>query len=211
MKKVLLLVGIGVVVFAGTALVTRALFSDTEQSGENKITSGTMDMSVDGSNGVAFDSFDIQNIGETSTTSGSKEWTIVNSGTLPGSLKFSLANISNTENGCNEPELEVENNCAADNVGELGAAAAVTIKVDSNDDGVYDDEPIVVSSTLANGKEPEYANQWNTNAGTVLVQPGQSKKVKLFWSINSDAYGNEVQSDTLGFKVQFNLTQVTAN
>lgn len=211
MKKVLLLVGIGAAVFAGAALVTRALFSDTETSGENRITSGTMDMSVDGANGTAFDSFDIQNIGETSTTSGQKEWTIVNSGSLPGSLKFQLADISNTENSCNEPELEAEPNCSSTNVGELGNSTAVAVKVDRDNDGDFSDEPVVASGTLANGTETEYATQWGTNAGEVLIQPGASQKVRLDWSINSDAYGNEVQSDTLAFKVQFNLTQVTAD
>ncbi len=210
MKKVLLIAGISVAVLGGGLLVTQALFSDAEKSADNTIVSGTMDLSVDGKNGTAFDSIDIENVGVTGTTSGEKEWTVNNIGSLPGTLTLSMNKISNDENGCNEPELEVETSCAGDSIGELGGSTGVVVKIDSDADGNYEEEQAVITSTLATSNQSSYAQQWTANAGTVSVAPGESKKVKLFWTIDSNSYGNEVQSDSTSFQVQFNLTQTVA-
>jgi hypothetical protein len=209
-KKVLLFLVIAATLLGGGYALTQALFSDTETSASNTIAAGTLDMTVDGANGTAFDSLSVENVGATGTDEGLKEWTVRNAGTVPGNLTFSMSSISNTENGCNEPELVTEPNCAADANGELGAATAVVVQVDSNNDGDYADaNETVVNSTLASANQGAFATGWGTNAGTVTIPAGETRKVKMSWSNDPQAYGNEIQSDQLAFQVQFNLTQVT--
>lgn len=209
MKKKALLFLIIVSVFAsGGYALTRALFSDTETSASNTITAGTLDLAVDGENGEAFDAITVANVGDTGTDAGEKEWTIQNVGTVPGTLGFGVTSITNEENGCNEPELETEPACEADNNGELGAATTVVIKVDTDNDGDYDEEDVVATGTLATANQASFGTQWNTNAA-VTIPANSTQKVKMFWSNDPQAYGNEIQSDTLAFQAQFTLTQVT--
>ncbi len=189
---------------------TSALFTDTETNTANIFTAGTLNMSVDGNDGTAFDSFEISNIGADGTVSGGKEWTITNTGSVPGNLTFKLNDLVNDENGCNEPEALVDSSCGnpGHGEGELGNAISVTVDLDTNADGTYD-KTGVVSSDLATANQGEYATQWDTNAGTVTIQPGESVKVKMNWSTDPTSYGNEIQSDSTTFGVQYDLTQVT--
>lgn len=211
-KKVLLFILIAAGVIGGSIAVTQALFSDTETSDTNTFAAGTLDMTVDGENGTAFDNIAVTNIGADGTVSGEQEWTIVNTGSIPGTLAFQVTNIANTENGCNEPELVTETTCANDNLGELGNSITATIQIDRNNDGDYADvgETPVATSTLATANQAAFATQWNANAGTVSVPATNGTvKVKMNWSNNPASYGNEIQSDQLGFGVRFDLTQVT--
>jgi len=198
---------------------TSALFTDTETNTANVFTAGTLDMSVGGHNGEAFDSFSISNIGANGVVSGGKEWTITNNGTVPGNLTFKLNDLKNYENACNEPEAKADTTCNDPNdpndpnilKGELGNAIHTTVDIDTNNDGTYD-QTAVVSSDLASADQSQYATQWNAhagNSGTLTIQPGQSVKVKMNWSTDPASYGNEIQSDSLTFGVQYDLTQVT--
>ncbi len=192
---------------------TAALFTDTETNTANVFTAGTLNMTVGGADGTAFDSFSISNIGANGTVSGGKEWTITNTGSVPGNLAFKLNDLINYENGCNEPEALVDTTCADPGAGEgeLGGAISVTVDLDTNGDGVYD-QTGVVTSDLATANQGQYASQWNTNAGnagTVTIAPGASVKVKMNWSTDPASYGNDIQSDSVTFGIQYDLTQVT--
>lgn len=210
-KKVLLFILIAAGLIGGGYAVTQALFSDTETSAANEFQAGTLNMTVDGNDGTAFDSIDVTNIGADGTVSGEQEWTVVNAGTVDGELTFQMTDITNTENGCNEPELVTEPACEDDNLGELGDSITATVQIDRNNDGDYDDagESAVVTSTLATANQATFASDWDTNAGTVSVPAGSTVKVKMNWANDPTSYGNEIQSDQLSFGVRFDLTQVT--
>jgi hypothetical protein len=185
---------------------TSALFTDTETSTTNTFAAGTLNMTVGGEDGHAFENFDISNIGASGVVSGGKEWTITNTGTVPGYLTFKLNDVTNLENGCNEAEKATESACEADTNGELGDYTHVTVQLDRDGDGQYDET--VVTSDLADDSESEYASQWNTNAAPVLVDRGKSVKVKMNWSTDPNEYDNRIQSDSLSFGIQYDLTQV---
>jgi len=212
-KKLLLAaVIVPVVGLAGyqTYNFTSALFTDTETNTANVFTAGTLNMTVGGNDGTAFENFAISNIGADGTVSGGKEWTITNTGSVPGNLTFKLNALTNYENGCNEPEALDDTTCDNPGAGqgELGDAISVTVDLDTNADGTYD-KPAVVNSDLATAHQAQYASQWNTNAGTVTIQPGESVKVKMNWETDPASYGNEIQSDSVEFGIQYDLTQVT--
>lgn len=207
-KKVLLvlllLVGVGI----GTYRLTQALFSDTEVSQDNTFTAGTLDLSVDGNNGTAFDSITVENLGADGTIDGSKTWTINNSGSLPGTLSFSLRDLNNLENGCNEPEAIVDTTCANPGLGEgeLGNAISAILTLDRNDG---QGASTIVTNNLATANVGLFASQWDANAGTIEIPANGSVKVTMNWATDPQDYGNEIQSDQLSYVVQFDLEQVT--
>ncbi|NCN06645.1 MAG: hypothetical protein GW946_02265 [Candidatus Pacebacteria bacterium] len=204
-KKVLLaIIGVGAVGAAAIPL-TRALFSDVEQSGSNVFTAGKLNMTVGGADGTAFEEFNFTNLGVDGQVSGGKTWTIVNNGTVPGNLTLSMNDLVNNDNGCNEPEAIVDTTCdnPGPGQGELGAATTTTIFLDTGAGDVQ-----VVSSNLATASQALYASQWVTNAGTVTIPAGGSVDVTMNWATDPNTYGNEIQSDGLTFQLQFDLVQV---
>ncbi len=204
-KKVLLaILGVGAIGGAGY-VATTALFSDVEQSGTNVFTAGTLNMTVGGADGTAFEEFNFTNLGVDGQVTGGKTWTIVNDGTVPGNLTISMNDLVNNDNGCNEPEAIVDVTCAdpGPGEGELGAAMTTTILLDT---GTGDTQ--VASTNLATASEALYASQWVTNAGTVTIPAGGSVDVTMTWATDPTSYGNEIQSDGLSFELQFDLEQV---
>lgn len=200
-KKLIISAAILVGVTASGYAASQALFSDTEVATDSTFTVGTLDLDVDGNNGTDFDNFSITNIGADGTVNGGKTWVINNTGSLPGELTFSMADLDNLENGCNEPEALVDASCdtPGSGQGDLGDAITTTVTLD----GLQ-----VISSDLATANVGAYASQWDTNAGTVVIPAGGSATVVMNWATDPSAYGNEIQSDSLTFDLAFSLVQV---
>jgi len=189
----LVTIGIVAVVAIGG---TYAYFTARRTASQNKFSAGTLDLNVS-ANGVANEPFVIENLGVNGNISGTKTWTIKNTGTLPGRLLVKLADLVNEENGCNDPELEAEATCAANTVGELGGVVTLNVKLD----GVQQ-----VSSTLADSEVAKVGNDWAALTPIVL-QPNETRTVTMEWATTEDQYGNEVQSDSLKFDSVFRLIQ----
>ncbi|KKQ36982.1 MAG: hypothetical protein US54_C0048G0012 [Candidatus Roizmanbacteria bacterium GW2011_GWA2_37_7] len=62
---------------------TLAYFTATRTAANNKFTTGTLDLSVTGDNNIVNEPFVIENMGANANISGTKTWTIKNTGTLP--------------------------------------------------------------------------------------------------------------------------------
>lgn len=209
-RKIIISALIIAAVGGGGIAASRALFTDTETGTDSSFTVGTLDMDIDGNNGnpSAFDRFEVTNIGADGTVNGTKTWTINNTGSLPGNLSLSLLNLLNTENGCNEPEALSDTTCNTPGVGEgeLGAAISTEVILDRGNGAEN-----VVGADLQTTSMADYATQWDTNAGTVTIPAGGSVTVTMNWSTDPQSYGNEIQSDSLAFDVNFVLEQVTPN
>jgi spore coat-associated protein N len=200
-RKVLLSLAIIAAVSSITFAVTRAFFRDTETSTGNIFTVGTLDLAVDDSNGTNFEPFVIEGIGASGNIEGGKTWTVKNVGSLPGKLFFSVANISNLENGCNEPEAEIDTTCGTPGAGEgdLGNIVAARISIDSVEK---------FSANLLESQADTFGTQWNALA-PVIIEPGSQTEVTMDWQAPRDSYGNEIQGDSLTFDVAFDLEQLT--
>lgn len=194
---------ISVLVIAVTTLVagaaTFAFFSARRTASTNKFAVGTLDLNVN-SGGTDNEPFVIENMGENGNLSGSKSWTVKNTGTLPGRLLFRIQNLTNDENGCNDPEIEAEPNCANDNLGELGALITLHVSLDGTEQ---------VSSTLATDQEAKIGQDWNALT-PIILQPGEERTLTLNWALDENAYGNEIQSDSVSFDANFRLIQQIA-
>ncbi|MCR4326440.1 MAG: CalY family protein [Candidatus Roizmanbacteria bacterium] len=186
---------------AGTYAATQAFFSARRTTTENRFQTGTLDLNVAENGGQAADPFVIDNAGADGEISGSKTWTVKNTGSLPGRLFLRLQNVDNKENGCNDPEIEAEPDCASTTQGELGNVITLNVALD----GVN-----AVSSTLATNQQAAIGTAWN-GLTPIILQPNQTVEVGLNWAAGADDYGNEVQSDSVTFDADFRLIQVTNN
>jgi len=209
-KKLLL----GLLVLALGAMTVRnltsALFTDTERTEDSTFTAGTLDINVDEHDGTVFDNIVVSNIGVDGTVSGGKTWTINNTGSVPGNLVMRVMSVVNNENGCNEPESLVDETCddPGPDQGELGGVVTTAVILD--DDATGPNASVTVAnSTLATADADQYLSQWNANAGVVTIPAGGSLTVTMNWSNDPASYGNEIQSDSLTFDVQFDIEQVT--
>lgn len=195
-KKIFLSLGIIATVIAG-GVGTFAYFSARRTVEGSKFTAGTIDLDV-ASNGNKLEPFVIENMGENGNISGTKTWTIKNTGTLPGRFLVRLQNLSNKDNGCNDQEKNIEPACEANDEGELGNVVDLKVALDGADK---------VSSTLATANEGAIGQAWNALSPIVLA-PNESKTITAHWSADENSYGNEVQSDSVGFNVDFRLVQL---
>ena len=199
--KVLLSILIIVTAIGGTFLATRAYFRATGTAAGSKITTGTLDMTVDGKQSSAIENFIADNIGAVGDVTGSKTWTVNNTGTLPGRLYFRIQDVVNDENGCNQPEGLVDTTCddPGPTQGELGQALKFN---------VYLDGVLVQLTDLDTANQDVVKTTWNA-LPKVMIPAGASKQIKIEYLAGETDYGNEVQGDSVSFNTRFDLVQDT--
>ena len=195
-KKILLSLMLIAAVGGAAIAGTYAYFTARRTVSTNRFASGTLDLNVS-SNGQVNEPFVIENLGDNANISGSKTWTVKNTGSLPGRLLVRLNNVVNEENGCNDPEKEIEPNCEADTEGEIGGVITLNVSLDGQNK---------VSSTLATANQNKVGTDWNALVPIVL-QANETRTIGFDWATDEDAYGNEIQSDSVKFDAVFRLIQ----
>ncbi|MBU1085825.1 hypothetical protein KKB06_05750, partial [Patescibacteria group bacterium] len=195
-KQLLISLLVMTTVGVGAGIGTAAFLSARRTTSVNRFEQGTLDLDV-ASGGVAIEPFVIENIGETGDISGSKEWTITNTGTLPGRLLVRIKNLENNENGCNDQEAEAESGCTVDTIGELGGVINMKLTLDGSDQITLNGTD-VVSSFLDNANLGTIGTAWKA-LPTITLQPNDIVTVTAHWATGEADYGNEVQSDDLTF------------
>lgn len=163
----------------------------------SRFTSGTLDLNVE-SGGIALEPFVIDNIGANGDIAGTKTWTVKNTGSLPGKLLVRLQNVTNLDNGCNEPETLAEPACADDNDGEMGGVITAKVALDGVDQ---------VESTLATANQTTIGLAWNA-LPPIILSAGEERDITIYWATGEEGYGNEIQSDSVEFDVDFRLIQL---
>lgn len=187
-----------ITVVAGLATAgTYAYFTATRTTSANRFTAGTLDLDV-AANGNKLEPFVIENMGDNANISGTKTWTVKNTGSLPGRLLMRLQNIVNNENGCNDQEKAAEPDCdVAGNEGDLGKVINLKIALDGTDK---------VESTLATDRQAKVGTDWSA-LPEIILQKNEERTVTAYWAADENSYGNEVQSDDIQFDVNFRLIQ----
>ena len=181
---------------------TGAYFSDTETSTGNTFTSGTLDLNVDGGNTNVV-KFTAANLRPGNQPKGS--WTLANVGSVNGYLDLENIAITDTENGCVDPETGA-GDVTCDNPGvgqgELSDVLGLMIFVDRNGDSWYSVGDSYVYNGMANGIGASYDVNEPINAGS------STKIVAIlnWWSTSSD---DLAQGDSMQLDVTFELGQTT--
>ncbi len=186
-------------VVAGLAIAgTYAYFTATRTTSANRFAAGTLDLDV-AANGNKLEPFVIENMGDNANISGTKTWTIKNTGSLPGRLLVRLQNVVNTENGCNDQEKAAEPNCdVPGDEGNLGDAVTLKVALDGTDK---------VESTLATANQAKIGTDWSA-LPEIVLQAGEERTITAHWAADENSYGNEIQGDDTQFDVNFRLIQL---
>ena len=170
---------------------TFAMMSDTEQSTNNSLATGTLNLQTGGTE-AATTTFSAADLGTGST--GTASSTVNNAGSLAGYLNFDVDEVRDFENGiANDAEANAPGEQSGQ--GELSQYVTVRLGYDGNDNGNFNSSEIVTEGSLE-GMENV---QFNPN---VPISAGSSKEFFVEWEIDEEA-GNEVQSDSV--EVDFTL------
>lgn len=181
---------------------TRAVFSDTEVSEDNTYTAGTLDLKVDDKDGADVVHVVRENMKPQTpwTYQGyNQQWVLKNAGSLPGIVSWTIKNIENTENTCNEPETTLGDvTCTADpDQGELGQYTWVQWSRNAAPWGSIG---------------PQF-NPFNTAAGVEVLgptlAPGETLNAYMWLDFPKrvDDMENLAQGDSLKFDIEFKLVQ----
>lgn len=116
-----------------------------------------------------------------------------------------VTNLTNAENGCNEPEGNVDQSCGVPGVGEgeLQDNIYVTIWKDTDCDNVLDE-----GETVLVNNEPIDNNAGGWYLG--VISKDQTTCVGLSWNVPSGV-GNIIQSDSVTGNISFYAEQVRNN
>lgn len=196
-KKVWYSILLIVIVAGGAIAGTYAYFTATRTTSANRFTAGTLDLDV-AANGNQLEPFVIENMGDNANISGSKTWTVKNTGSLPGRLLLRLQNVVNEENGCNDQEKAADPTCEdVGKEGNLGDVVTLKIALDGVDQ---------VSSNLQTAQQAKIGSDWML-LDPIILAPNETREVTAYWSADENSYGNEIQSDDVQFDVNFRLIQ----
>lgn len=207
MKKLLGLTVAALMVMALVGGGTWAYFSDTESSAGNTFAAGTLNLKVSADDPLT-EHFSVSDLKP--GQSGSNDWVLKNDGSVAGSLDITFTNITDAENGVNEPE---DADAGEDGTvgspgtdGELAEKLSLTIYIDEdNSDGYNTGDTLVYQgyvkgvTNLAGEKLANYAMSANYGSAG-------NKAFRIEWSVASNVT-NLIQSDGAGFDIEFELLQ----
>jgi predicted ribosomally synthesized peptide with SipW-like signal peptide len=199
-KKLWLSITVVAAVIALGVAGTYAYFTAIRTASTNRFTMGTLDLSVTDAADKVNEPFVIDNMGTDGRISGSKTWTIRNTGSLPGRLLVNLRNLKNFEGDCNDQEKAMEPACDPNTeTGELGEKITLLMSLDGADR---------VSGLLTTVNQSKFGTDWNALENALITIPaGGTKTVTFHWDTPETGYGNEIQGDSLSFDTNFRLIQ----
>jgi spore coat-associated protein N len=206
MKKILGLTIAALLVIGTVSSGTWAYFTDTEQSVNNSLTAGTLDLNIDGGN-VAVTTFSASAVAPGDSGDGGS--TLSNVGTMDGELDITFSAITNTGGSSGE---------YGDGVGNLGASAeiAVFIDIDQSTQWTAGDIGLKSDGTTYSFPTPlDYAtiNSYDSvsyNAVIASMATSAADDFRVQWRV-PDTAGNNIQGDSVSFDVTFVLEQADAD
>lgn len=205
MQKILS--SLSIIAFAAIVAIsaTSAYFSDEETSAGNSFASGTLNLQVSDTDPLVANFNVIDTYGG---NSGSEDWVLKNTGSIDGSLDITFSNLVDAENGVNEPEDADPNEdgtvAEPGTNGELAEVLNLLIYIDLNNNDTYavDDDQLVYQGFASGILTPD-CEQLSDYA----MAAGYDKSIRIEWSI-ADTVDNEIQSDSTGFDIGFELLQI---
>lgn len=189
--------------------VTRAYFSDTENSTGNIIAAGTLDLKIAGGDS-AVTIFSLSN--KAPGDSGSAKTTLNNSGSLGGELDITMGVVD--DDACN-PDGVNNGTEYCDLNANLGSSAEMALYIDVDKSGTWNAGDVGLKSDGTKYSHPtalDYAainsysgDSWN-DVYSGLMAAGAGDDFTVGWRIGT-AVGNSIQGDDVSFNVTFTLEQ----
>lgn len=209
-SKILVLIPGLLLVGGVTAVgVTRAYFSDSENSTGNAIAVGTLDLTVDGGN-AAVTTFNLSN--KAPGDSGTAKTALANAGSLGGELDVAAGMVD--DDACN-PDGANNGSEFCDTNANLGTSAEMALYIDVDKSGSWNTGDVGLKSDGTKYSSPTPLNyaaissysgdSWNDVYGG-LMAAGAGDDFTVSWRIGS-AVGNSIQGDDVSFNIMFTLEQ----
>ena len=198
MKKILLSILTIALVTTIAIGATRAYFSDTETSNGNTFVAGTLDLTVDGNNGVNTVEFNLTNLYPGYQPNGG--FPVSNIGSVNGYLNLTSITVTNNENNCIEPETEAGDTSCNVTEGELGSVLNLRLFVDRNSDGwISTGEPVLYNGPLSDVPAALTFNE--------ALNAGANSRIGAILDWWSSANDNKAQGDSAVLNMTFSLSQ----
>ncbi len=214
MKKII--ASLAMITLVGTLVVgaTSAIFFDTETSSDNTFAAGTLNLTVDGQDDSNVVSVSLGNMKPGDGVGGAEhslikyQWTLCNTGTLPGQPWIEIVNLRDLDNGCTEAEATVPDvTCGGDPDGELSANLFMQLNAAGAGGFEYPHGPGCVAGR--NCPVSYWATHGPVGQGTWETIPaeGCTAPMVLEFAIPTTV-GNIIQSDSSLFDIVFHLDQI---
>ncbi len=206
MRKILGLTVAALLVMGLVGGGTWAYFSDVETVANNTFAAGTLNLKV-GSADPVTENFTVTDA--VPNQSGSYDWLLKNDGSVAGSLDITFTNIVDAENSVNEPEEAAagENGTVAvpGTDGELAENLFLLIYIDEdNSDNNTGGDTVIHNDYIKGGSANLTGEMLSNYAMAANYGSGGDKAFRIEWSIAA-AVDNEIQSDSAGFDIEFEL------
>jgi hypothetical protein len=179
---------------------TLAAFDDSETGATQSVAYGTLDLALGGtaqSSPINISNGAPPQNGFSLGADGTRRLTLTNTGSLPGKATFTVRELTDKENGCNEPEGLVDNTCdnPGDGQGELDDSLIVVVY-----DSAFTQQ--LGSMTLKN---------WNAQgeaARKVIGTIGAGESKDVIVQVAGNDTDNRTQSDSTSFVLDTKLEQI---
>lgn len=204
---------------------TMALFNDTEISDDNVFAAGELDLQIDHNesyNGEYLEEssfplmddpnafFNLNDVKPGDTGNGTISLHLEDN---PGYIWMILNQTADQENGCTEPEEEVDSSCddPGQGDGELDEEIEITLWYDDGD-GVRQNSEVVIAQGTASQVfgSPVALDADLSDSNMTAFQPSQTRYIGVEWNLPKQT-GNSVQSDSFGFDAVFFTEQERHN
>ena len=214
MKKILGLTIVALIVMGLVGGGTWAYFSDTETTGVNVLTAGTLDLDLSGGDDLGVVLFSLANKGPGDSDNHS---TTLNFPTenAPSRLDLVFSAVNNVaSNSTANPTWEF-----ADLSGDLGANLEIAPYIDIGQDGSF---TAATDIALGSGTDNHTTDalQWDslddfasstwTNLYSSVDTAGTTDNFTIEWRIDGPGVGNDIQGDSANFTLTFTLSQLAA-
>ena len=205
-----ILLSVASIAAAGALIIgaTFAYFSDTETSNNNTFTAGSLDLTVDGNNGVNTVKFNLSNMKPLDSPI-YPSYVIRNAGSVTGYLDLESISFVSDENSCIEPETEAgDTTCDNPGVGqgELGEAIHAQMWLDETCNGMDpSDTNVLPTDSLVNTVPSHFSTNYPLAAGDQVCFLSKFSYYGLPSSVD-----NKTMGDSMAFNMTFELAQTEA-
>jgi len=202
MKRILISLSIIGAAAAIAIGATTAFFSDTETSTGNTFTAGSVDLKIYANGNELVGSAPIFTGGQLADIKPGDKGGVLVKLVSDNNDACGYANITldtDTDNGCNEPEIAAEGATCGTDDGELNDNMNFTLWYDTNGNGIQDaGENDIITAKFVSGMGPISIGE--------LPGGADGKQIGIKWDLPSTV-GNDVQTDSFSGTFTVNITQ----
>ncbi len=218
MKKIIGLTVAALIVMGLVGGGTWAYFSDTETSGTNVLSAGTLDLTLGGATAP----FSIEGKKPGDSGNPAVSWTLTQSGSLSSNLTIAMGTVTNNENTIWDPESDQSDTTDDPNGGELGSKVKIALWLDEGNDGWDDANDLYLIDggttqawqtgetsvpTAAYDFIDDFGGDSWSNVDTLSGGGANYFKVSYNFPDSGNATDNVAQSDNCTFGITFTLLQ----